>query len=110
MWKAVALSALVVAPLFSAQPDQGVVSATSVSDWIRVESSRLHVEVFAYATNLETGRSFGCSDEQPVAMASTVKLPIVATVFNEVAHGRARWDEVTLLDRGKVVSPASRGG
>jgi hypothetical protein len=53
MWRAVALTVLVVVPLFSAQPDQGVVSATSVADGIRVESSRLQVEVFAYATNVE---------------------------------------------------------
>ena len=50
-------------------------------------------EVRLYARNLKSGADVGLGDNDPVRTASTIKLPIMAAVFNEVAQGRAKWDE-----------------
>jgi len=61
-------------------------------------------EVRLYARNLRSGADVGLGDNDPVRTASTIKLPIMAAVFNEVAHGRARWDERLRLRESDKVS------
>ncbi len=52
-----------------------------------------------YAKNLDTGESYGLRENERVRTASTIKLAIMVTVFDAVAHGRAKWtDELMLHD------------
>jgi beta-lactamase class A len=55
--------------------------------------------VALYAQNLDTGRSYGLRADEKVPPASTIKVPIMVTVFAEVAAGRAAWEE-TIPIRG----------
>src|SRR5262249_26088503 len=59
--------------------------------------------VTLYAKNLETGATVGIRESDPVRTASTIKLPILCAVFDQVAKGKARWDErLTVTKAGKV--------
>jgi beta-lactamase class A len=59
--------------------------------------------VYLYAKNLETGANYGLRENDRVRTASTIKLPIMAAVFQAVAVGDAKWaDELTLRDADKV--------
>lgn len=60
-------------------------------------------EVRLFAKNLRSGAQAGIGEDDRVRTASTIKLPIMAAVFNEVAKGRAKWDErLRLRDSDKV--------
>ena len=59
--------------------------------------------VSLYAKNLETGASIGIRETEPVRTASTIKLAIMASVFDDVARGQARWtDPLTVTAVEKV--------
>jgi beta-lactamase class A len=61
-------------------------------------------EVWFDAQNLRTGRRLGHRGEERVRTASTIKLPIMAALFAEVARGRLRWDQQLELRKGDIVS------
>lgn len=61
-------------------------------------------EVSLYARNLDTGQTLGIREDQPVRTASTIKLPIMATVFDHFQRGAARPDETLLLRQEDKVS------
>ena len=70
---------------------------------IRAALSSLHATTSLYAENLDTGASYGLRENERVRTASTIKLAIMATVFDAVVHGRARWtDQLVLHDSDKV--------
>src|SRR5215469_13207314 len=59
--------------------------------------------VTLYAKNLETGAVLDLKGSEPVRTASTIKLPIMAAVFDAVEHGRAKWAEpLTVTSQEKV--------
>ena len=59
--------------------------------------------VTLYAKNLDTGATVGIRPKDPVRTASTIKLPIMAAVFDAVAHGKAKWtDLLTVTPQEKV--------
>lgn len=59
--------------------------------------------VSLYARNLNTGRAIGIRQDEPVRTASTIKLPIMAAVYDKFQRGEARPDELLLLrDEDKV--------
>lgn len=60
-------------------------------------------KVTLYAKNLETGATVGIGESEPVRTASTIKLAIMAAVFDAVEHGRAKWNEpLTVTPQEKV--------
>jgi beta-lactamase class A len=60
-------------------------------------------KVFLYAKNLDSGAQFGLGADEPVRTASTIKLAVMVHAFDQVAQGKARWDEMLLLrDQDKV--------
>lgn len=61
-------------------------------------------EVSLYARNLDTGQALGIRESQPVRTASTIKLPIMATVFDLFQRGAARPEETLLLRQEDKVS------
>ena len=59
--------------------------------------------VSIYAKNLDTGKSYGLRENEPVRTASTIKLPIMATVFALIEKGQLKWsDRLTLTNADKV--------
>jgi beta-lactamase class A len=47
--------------------------------------------VSLYARNLDTGAAAGIRESAPVRAASTIKLPIMAAVFDAVERGKLKW-------------------
>lgn len=58
-------------------------------------------KVWVYAKNLDTGRDYALRADEPVRTASTIKLPIMATVFQHVAQGKVKWDDEIILTKEK---------
>ena len=59
--------------------------------------------VYLYAKNLETGKTFEIRGSEKVRTASTIKLPIMVALFDEVEKGKLKWsDELILRDEDKV--------
>lgn len=55
-----------------------------------------------YAKNLDTGKDFAFRADEQTRTASTIKLAIMATVFNQVAQGKINWtDEFVLTKQNK---------
>jgi beta-lactamase class A len=74
-----------------------------------IELLKPHIEFFPgevrlYARNLQSGAEVALGPDDQVRTASTIKLPVMAAVFNEVAQGRARWDERIRLRHSDKVS------
>lgn len=60
-------------------------------------------KVSLYAKNLDTGESYGLRPDDRVRTASTIKVAIMAAVFQAVADNRARWtDLLPVTDQGRV--------
>jgi len=56
-----------------------------------------------FAKNLDTGETYGLRENERVRTASTIKLAIMAAVFDAVAHDKAKWtEELVLHDSDKV--------
>jgi beta-lactamase class A len=59
-------------------------------------------KVWIYAKNLDTGKDYALRADDPVRTASTIKLPIMAETFHQVAQGKLKWeDELTLTTEKK---------
>ncbi|HYL73843.1 MAG TPA: serine hydrolase [Bryobacteraceae bacterium] len=70
---------------------------------IRAAIAGFHGATSLYAKNLDSGVTFGIRENEKVRTASTIKLAIMATVFDSIAKGRAKWtDKLTLRDSDKV--------
>src|SRR5215471_2216125 len=68
-------------------------SAQPLQDSLRARIGDFQGTVTLYAKNLDTGATVGIKESDPVRTASTIKLPILCAVFDQVARGQARWDE-----------------
>ena len=70
---------------------------------VRAAIAKFQGTVSLYAKNLDTGESYGIRENQRVRTASTIKLAIMATVFDAIAKGQAKWtDELQLHEGDKV--------
>ena len=80
-----------------------LVSAQSLEDRLRARIGSFEATVYLYAKNLDSGATVGMRDSEPVRTASTIKLPILLTVFDAVSRGKAKWsDRLTLTPADKV--------
>jgi beta-lactamase class A len=68
-------------------------SAGSLEDALRARIAGFPGTVSLYAKNLDTGVSTGIHETDPVRTASTIKLPILLSVFDAVGRGQAKWSE-----------------
>ncbi len=60
-------------------------------------------EVSFYAKNLDSGETIGIRENEPVRTASTIKIAIMAALFDAVARGELTWSErLTVTDAEKV--------
>ena len=60
--------------------------------------------VSLYAKNLDSGQTLGIGPNDPVRTASTIKLAILAAVFDAVARGQAKWTEPLTVTAAEKVS------
>ena len=77
--------------------------AQTLQDALRSRIGDFQGTVSLYAKNLDTGDSVGIRPTGPVRTASTIKLPILLTVFDQVAAGKAKWTEpLTITSQDQV--------
>jgi beta-lactamase class A len=85
----------------TAQPTHG---RPSIEQRVRSAIDGFSGSVGLHAKNLDTGEVCSVRGDELVRTASTIKLPIMATIFHTVAEGRAKWDEeLTLHNHDKVL-------
>ena len=89
---------LVAAALLSA------VSAQTISSRIEAVLDHAPGTVSLFAKNLDTGRTYGVRADERVRTASTIKLPIMAALFQEVQRGRVKWTELLTVGKDDKVS------
>jgi beta-lactamase class A len=81
----------------------GALNAQSMEDAVRARIAQFPGTVTLYAKNLDTGKTFGIRESEPVRTASTIKLAILCMVFDQVAAGKAKWtDMLTIRPEDKV--------
>jgi beta-lactamase class A len=77
--------------------------ADSLADSLKACIADFPGTVSFYAKNLDTGVAVGIRESEPVRTASTIKLPILLSVFDAVARGQAKWtDPLTITAAEKV--------
>src|SRR5262245_34338814 len=80
-----------------------VSGAQSLEETVRARIGAFPGTVTLYAKNLDTGATFGIRESDPVRTASTIKLPILCAVADQVASGKAAWTELlTVRPEDKV--------
>ncbi len=73
---------------------------------VRQEIKDFKGKVTLFAKNLDTGASYGISEDERVRTASTIKVPIMAATFALVTEGKAKWSDELVLTKEKKVSGA----
>jgi beta-lactamase class A len=77
--------------------------AQQIADAVRTRIGPFPGTVSIYAKNLDSGAIFGVREAEPVRTASTIKLPILVSVFDAVERGQAKWtDPLTVTAPEKV--------
>ena len=87
--------ALAAAALAAAQP---------LADSVRARIGNFPGTVSLYARNLDTGATFGLRETDPVRTASTIKLPILCSIFDQVARGQAKFTDPLTVTAAEQVS------
>src|SRR5215471_6082414 len=88
------LAALLVVAALPAQP---------VADAVKPRIAAFSGSVSLYAKNLDSGATFGLRETEPTRTASTIKVPILLSVFDAVERGQAKWtDPLTVTAAEKV--------
>lgn len=82
----------------------GAASAQTLESRIQEAIAQAPGTVSLYAKNLDTGKSFGVRPDERVRTASTIKLPVMAALFNEVQAGHVKWDEMLTVGKDDKVS------
>ncbi len=93
-----------VRPLFFLFLAAAPAAAQPLAETLQKRIAEFPGAVSLYAKNLETGAAVGIRESEPVRTASTIKLPIMAAVFDAVARGQARWTEPLTVTAGEKVS------
>ena len=73
---------------------------------VRQEIKDFKGRVTLFAKNLDTGASYGISQDERMRTASTIKVPIMAATFALVAEGKVKWSDELVLTKEKKVSGA----
>lgn len=70
---------------------------------MRRVSARIGADVYLFAKNLDTGAEFGWRADERVRTASTIKLPVLCALYEKVARGEVKWEEMLVVaDEDKV--------
>src|SRR5690349_18641984 len=74
----------------------------TLQDSLKARIGDFQGKVSLYAKNAATGAAADIRGSEPVRTASTIKLPILCSVFDAVARGQAKWSDLL------TVTPAER--
>lgn len=80
------------------------VFSQTLDDQVRAAIAGFEGTVKLCARNLDSGRSYELGADDPVRTASTIKLPVLAAVYQAVEAGQAQWTETLLLREEDKVS------
>ena len=80
------------------------VAAQPLADAVRGRIGDFPGTVSLYAKNLDTGATFGIREAEPVRTASTIKLAILCSVFDQVARGQAKFTDPLAVTAAEQVS------
>jgi len=81
----------------------GAAGAQPLGDQLRKRIAEFPGEVSLYAKNLDSGETIGIRETEPVRTASTIKLAVMAALFDAVARGELQWSErLTVTEAEKV--------
>lgn len=75
-----------------------------LGDRLRQRIPGAPITVSLYAKNLKTGATIGIGENDPVRTASTIKLPIMLSIFDAVARGKADFSEMLTVTKQDKVS------
>jgi beta-lactamase class A len=87
----------------AAQTPPETASPASLDAQVKAAIAGFRGKVWLYAKNLDSGASYSLRGDERVRTASTIKLPILVTVFARVAAGTARWEDELLLTKDSKV-------
>lgn len=88
---------------FMAMPAVAAARAGGLDEVVGREVRGFEGEVWIFAKNLDTGAAYGLKEDGRVRTASTIKLPIMAAVYEKARLGEVRWDEwIALREEDKV--------
>lgn len=85
---------------------QDAKTPASLDQELRSALAGFRGKVWVYAKNLDSGASYSLRGDERVRTASTIKLPILVTVFAHVAAGKARFEDELELTKDKKVGGA----
>ena len=78
--------------------------AAALDSRIRARVAGFPGHVALHAKNLQTGAEFSLNADEQVRTASTIKLPILCALHDQVAQGKVKWDEELTLTEADTVS------
>lgn len=81
---------------------QPAAATKSLDERIKAEVSEFKGKVWIFAKNLDTGKEYSLRGEEQVRTASTIKLPIMAETFRQVAEGKIAWTDEFTIETGKT--------
>ena len=81
----------------------GTANAQPLGEQLRKRIASFPGQVSLCAKNLDSGETIGIRESEPVRTASTIKIAIMAALFDAVARGEMQWTErLTVTDAEKV--------
>lgn len=76
-------------------------SPQTLDEKLQAAISDFKGKVWVYAKNLDTGKDYSLRGDEQVRTASTIKVPIMAETFRQVAEGKIAWTDELILTREK---------
>ena len=73
----------------------------TLDEKIQAELKDFSGKVWIYAKNLDTGYDYALRANEQVRTASTIKLPIMTAVFQQIAQGKMNWTDEFVLTKEK---------
>jgi beta-lactamase class A len=83
-----------------------VATAQPLSSQLRNRISAFPGEVSLYAKDLDSGETIGIRDSEPVRTASTIKVAVMAALFDAVARRELQWTERLTVTEAERVAGA----
>jgi len=98
------MRATILLGLMAASTGFSQTSTEALQEALRARIHEFTGSVSLYAKNLDTGVTLGIKEAEPVRTASTIKLPIMASVFDAVSRGQAKWTDLLTVTAAEKVS------
>ncbi len=81
---------------------QGTDRKAAIDAQIRAATADFNGKVWVHAKNLDSGAEYSLRGDEQVRTASTIKVPIMAEVYRQVAEGKIAWTDEFTVETGKT--------